>query len=60
MAETMVGVVLETVWWGDRLMAAEPVPYRMDGDFTPRFVSWPAGRPTLRLMGETGGPAYRF
>ena len=60
MAETMVGVVLETTWWGDRLMAAELVPYRMDSSFTPRFVPWRAGLPTLRLLGATSGPAYRF
>jgi poly-gamma-glutamate synthesis protein (capsule biosynthesis protein) len=58
MAETMVGVVLETVWWGDRLKAAELVPYRMDASFTPRFVSWRKGLPTLRLLWETSGPAF--
>lgn len=58
MAETMVGVVLETVWWGDRLKAAELVPYRMDASFTPRFVSWREGLPTLRLLWETSGPAF--
>ena len=60
MAETMVGVVLETVWWGDRLVAAEPAPYRMDATFTPRFVGWREAQPTLELMGATSGPAYRF
>ena len=60
MAETMVGVVLETTWWGDRLVAAELAPYRMDASFTPRFVPWPAGRPTMRLLGATSGPAFAF
>jgi poly-gamma-glutamate synthesis protein (capsule biosynthesis protein) len=60
MAETMVGVVLETTWWGDRLVGAEMVPYRMDASFTPRFVSWRDGLPTLRLLGESSGPAFRF
>ena len=60
MPETMAGVVLETTWWGDRLVAAEPVPYRMDASFTPRLVPWRAGLPTLRLLGAASGPAYRF
>jgi poly-gamma-glutamate synthesis protein (capsule biosynthesis protein) len=60
MDETMLGVVLETTWWGDRLMAAELAPYRMDGSFTPRFVPWRAGLPTMRLLGDTSGPAFRF
>ena len=60
MDETMAGVVLETTWWGDRLVAAELVPYRMDASFTPRFVRWREGLPTLRLLGEASGPAYRF
>ncbi len=60
MAETMRGVVLETTWWGDRLVAAELVPYRMAPDFTPRFVRWAEGRDTLRLLGATSGPAFGF
>jgi poly-gamma-glutamate synthesis protein (capsule biosynthesis protein) len=60
MAETMRGVVLETTWWGDRLVAAELAPYRMDASFTPRFVPWRAGLPTLRLLGATSGPAFGF
>jgi hypothetical protein len=60
MTETMLGVVLETTWWGDRLMAAELAPYRMDPSFTPRFVRWDAGLPTLRLLGATSGPAFRY
>lgn len=38
MPQTMEGLVLETVFWGDRLMAAELVPYRMDERFAPRVV----------------------
>ncbi len=60
MAETMAGVVLETTWWGDRLVGAELVPYRIDATFTPRFVTWRQGLSTLRLMGETSGPAFSF
>ena len=58
MVETMAGVVLETTWWGDRLVGAELVPYRMDATFTPRFLSWREGLSTLRLMGEASGPAF--
>ena len=58
MAETMAGVVLETVWWDGELKAAEPVPYRMDASFTPRFVPWRQGLPTLRLMWETSAREF--
>ena len=59
MTETMAGVVLETVWWDGRLVAVEPVPYRMDATFTPRWVPWGRAGDTLRLLGETSGPAFR-
>jgi poly-gamma-glutamate synthesis protein (capsule biosynthesis protein) len=36
--ETQEGLVLEAVFWGDRLMAAEFVPYRIGPDFAPRVV----------------------
>ncbi|QWF22045.1 CapA family protein [Nocardioides sp. LMS-CY] len=38
MTQTMEGLVLEAVFWGDRLMAADFVPYRMDRAFAPRVV----------------------
>lgn len=59
MAETMAGVVLETVWWDGRLVAVEPVPYRMDATFTPRWIRWGRAGDVLRLLGETSGPAFR-
>jgi poly-gamma-glutamate synthesis protein (capsule biosynthesis protein) len=59
MAETMVGVALETTWWGGRLVAVEPAPYRMDATFTPRWVPWDRAGDVLRLLGETSGPAFR-
>ena len=40
MAETQEGLVLEVVFWGDRLMQAELVPYRIGPDFAPRVVSY--------------------
>lgn len=36
--ETMEGLALEATFWGDRLMAADLVPYRMDAAFAPRVV----------------------
>lgn len=38
MSQTMEGLVLEAVFWGDRLVAADFVPYRMDERFAPRVV----------------------
>ena len=48
-----------TVWWDGRLVAVEPVPYRMDATFTPRWVPWDRAADTLRLLGDTSGPAFR-
>ncbi len=40
MAETMEGLVLEATFWGDQLMAADFVPYRIgDADFAPRVIA---------------------
>jgi poly-gamma-glutamate synthesis protein (capsule biosynthesis protein) len=38
--ETMEGLVLEATFWGDRLMAADFVPYRIGSDHAPRVVSY--------------------
>lgn len=38
MTQTMEGLVLEATFWGNQLMAAEFVPYRMGPDFAPRVV----------------------
>jgi poly-gamma-glutamate capsule biosynthesis protein CapA/YwtB (metallophosphatase superfamily) len=35
---TMQGIALELTFWGDRLMAATPVPAVIDPSFAPRFV----------------------
>ena len=37
--------MLEATFWGDRLMAADFVPYRMGADFAPRVVPRGAARP---------------
>lgn len=36
--ENTEGLVLEATWWGDRLMAADFVPYVIGPDFAPRVV----------------------
>lgn len=38
--ETMEGLVLEATFWGDRLVAADFVPFRMDAGFAPRVVPY--------------------
>jgi poly-gamma-glutamate synthesis protein (capsule biosynthesis protein) len=47
MTQTMEGLVLEATFWGDRLMAADFVPYRMGSDFAPRVVPRPSASPIL-------------
>jgi poly-gamma-glutamate synthesis protein (capsule biosynthesis protein) len=39
MSQTMEGLVLEATFWGDQLMAADFVPYRIGDDFAPRVVA---------------------
>ena len=36
--QTNEGLVLEATFWGDRLMAADFVPYRLGADHAPRVV----------------------
>jgi poly-gamma-glutamate synthesis protein (capsule biosynthesis protein) len=38
--QTREGLVLEAVFWGDQLMAADFVPYRIAVDFAPRVVPY--------------------
>ena len=38
--ETMEGLVLEATFWGDRLMAADFVPYRLGEDLAPRVIRY--------------------
>ncbi len=37
-SDTMEGLLLEATFWGDRLVAAHFVPYRLGADFAPRVV----------------------
>jgi poly-gamma-glutamate synthesis protein (capsule biosynthesis protein) len=39
-AETTEGLMLEATFWGDRLMAADFVPYRIGADLAPRVVPY--------------------
>jgi poly-gamma-glutamate capsule biosynthesis protein CapA/YwtB (metallophosphatase superfamily) len=50
MEETQVGLVLETVFWGDQLMSAEFVPYRIGPDFAPRVVPYADADDVLDLF----------
>jgi poly-gamma-glutamate capsule biosynthesis protein CapA/YwtB (metallophosphatase superfamily) len=58
MAETMAGVLLEATFRGDRLVAVDFVPYRMDPSFTPRVVRGDAALEVLGLLWQTSGPAF--
>jgi poly-gamma-glutamate capsule biosynthesis protein CapA/YwtB (metallophosphatase superfamily) len=53
--ETQEGLVLETVFWGDQLKAAEFVPYRIGEDHAPRVVSWDRAAANLDLFWEFSG-----
>ncbi|MDQ3157991.1 MAG: CapA family protein [Actinomycetota bacterium] len=39
MRKTQEGIFIEIVSWGDRVVAIEPVPYVIDGNFAPRPAS---------------------
>lgn len=57
--ETMEGVMLDLVFWGDRLMAMRPVPLVMSPDFTPRVVGGDRGRAILSDVWAHSDPPYR-
>jgi poly-gamma-glutamate synthesis protein (capsule biosynthesis protein) len=59
MTQTMEGAVLELTFWGGSLKAAELVPYVMDEDFAPRFVTGRRGDRVLALLRATSGRAFR-
>ena len=50
MQETREGLVLEAVFWGGELKAAEFVPYVIGADFAPRVVSPARARANLDLF----------
>jgi poly-gamma-glutamate synthesis protein (capsule biosynthesis protein) len=55
MRQTQEGLVLEAVFWGDELKAAEFVPYRIGADFAPRVVAPAAARANLDLFWQFSG-----
>jgi poly-gamma-glutamate synthesis protein (capsule biosynthesis protein) len=59
MRETQEGAILELTFWGERLMAADFVPYVMDDRFAPRVVSGRRGEQVLAGMRQASGPAHR-
>jgi len=48
--QTQEGFLLELTFWGRRLMAAVPVPYRIGPDFTPRLVTGTTAAAVLRPL----------
>ncbi|WP_460829984.1 CapA family protein [Nocardioides hungaricus] len=54
--ETMEGLALEATFWGDRLVAAELVPYRIGADFAPRVVPVSQARRMLDGFREFSSP----
>jgi poly-gamma-glutamate synthesis protein (capsule biosynthesis protein) len=54
MDQTMEGVLLEATFWGDRLVAVAPAPYRMDDYFRPRPV--PGGDVLADVWRHSTGP----
>jgi poly-gamma-glutamate synthesis protein (capsule biosynthesis protein) len=59
MRETQEGAILELTFWGQRLVAADFVPYVMDERFAPRVVTGRRAEQVLAVMRETSGPAHR-
>ena len=59
MQETQEGLVLEAVFWGDELKAAEFVPYLIGADFAPRVVAPAAARANLDLFWQFSGLGAR-
>lgn len=57
MPETQEGLMLEATFWGDRLLAADFVPYRIQADFAPRVVPYDAAAHTFDLFWQFSGLA---
>jgi poly-gamma-glutamate capsule biosynthesis protein CapA/YwtB (metallophosphatase superfamily) len=52
MPETQEGLMLEATFWGDRLVGADFVPYRIGPGFAPRVVPVSSAQHTLDLFWE--------
>ena len=59
MPQTQQGVLLETTYWGDRLVAVDLVPYRMGAGFAPRVVAGRAGAEILGDVWENSSGPFR-
>ena len=58
--KTREGIFLETVLWGDRVKAVEPVAYVIDNSFTPRLTNGNRAQGILNdLWGSSRGPFTR-
>jgi poly-gamma-glutamate capsule biosynthesis protein CapA/YwtB (metallophosphatase superfamily) len=53
--QTREGALLELVFWGAELKAAELVPVRIGVDFAPRVASGPAGQAILERIWDASG-----
>jgi poly-gamma-glutamate capsule biosynthesis protein CapA/YwtB (metallophosphatase superfamily) len=58
MEQTMEGVLLRATFWDGRLVAAEPIPYRMDAGFTARPLRGGAGEGVLADLWRSSGPPF--
>jgi poly-gamma-glutamate capsule biosynthesis protein CapA/YwtB (metallophosphatase superfamily) len=58
MEQTMEGVLLRATFWDGRLVAAEPIPYRMDAGFTARPLLGAAGGDVLADLWRSSGPPF--
>jgi poly-gamma-glutamate synthesis protein (capsule biosynthesis protein) len=58
MRKTQEGIFIEIVSWGDRVVAIEPVPYVIDGNFTPRTSSSDRADSILRDIRSTSRPPF--
>ncbi len=56
--QTREGVVLELIFWGARLKAAEFVPVLIGPDFAPRPLAGAAGRRVLDAIWAHSGPPF--
>jgi poly-gamma-glutamate capsule biosynthesis protein CapA/YwtB (metallophosphatase superfamily) len=55
---TQEGAVLELVFWGSALQAAEIAPVRIGTDFAPRFLAPRDARPILEEVRRASGPPF--
>jgi poly-gamma-glutamate synthesis protein (capsule biosynthesis protein) len=59
MSETQEGLMLEATFWGDRLMAADFVPYRINSDYAPVVVPYATASAIFDRFWEFSGVGAR-